>query len=218
MPPDGPIMPSMHQLIGDPVWQTDVPHVFSFAINPRDQRIVSDPECSGEKTPECAATKLYGAYRAHPPPVDKEKECTLFDRASMRFGSGIGHILRTFLNKLAEMACPYNGIAVEMLMLCPRPHFFNSGSHRIMMMLWYKGERYVIAVEEKANLFAQGLTPGAKIKLEENPQYSVEILGAAMKEIIGTELHRKHFDIRIYDGTQDLLKEGCTPSPFMHEY
>lgn len=37
---------------------------------------------------------------------------------------------------------------VESLMLCKPPHFFNTGSHRVASVLWFKGERYAVAFEE----------------------------------------------------------------------
>lgn len=47
----------------------------------------------------------------------------------------------------------YNDVTFEKAIVCNKPTGINSGSHRILIHGTYKGERYVMSVEEKESFF-----------------------------------------------------------------
>jgi hypothetical protein len=114
---------------------------------------------------------------------------------------------------------------VEFIRLCPRPYFFNTGSHRAVLGVRYEGERYVMALEEaegtfKENLFIGAYSEEGRRRVEGSYSYAVDIVKAALRMAAGVELFSPvhDFDVFLYDDPAKLADEGCTPSPLVYNF
>lgn len=111
-------------------------------------------------------------------------------------------------------------------MSCPKPHIPNTGPHRSMIWITsYKGESYVMAVEEakgiyKQNVFIGSFSPLWQGHLPNLPKEYIDgIVSAAVYAMTGIELGLQYhdFDVRVMD-PNELLREGCRPSKWMQDW
>lgn len=111
-------------------------------------------------------------------------------------------------------------------MSCPKPRFLNTGPHRTMIWISsYRGESYVMAIEEargirNQNLFIGSFSPSWQEHLPYLPrEYIVGIVSAAVYAMGGIKLNPQYhdFDITVVD-PHELEREGCRPSPKIYNW
>lgn len=111
-------------------------------------------------------------------------------------------------------------------MSCPKPHLLNTGPHRAMIWVhFYKGESYVMAVEEargihKQNVFVGSFSPLWQAHLPNLPREYVDgIINSAVYAMKGINLNPQYhdFDITAVD-PYEIIRQGCRPSPRMQPW
>ena len=124
----------------------------------------------------------------------------------------------------AEDVPAAGGTAIESALLCPKPHFFNSGAHRAGLIVTHDGERYAMAFEEAwpplaENLFIAPFSAEGWERLAE-PGTGERIFSSAIEAATGQKLdpasHRFVVEILAYAAM--ILDAGCEPSDSMYSY
>lgn len=184
-------LPTLFDQVAPGPLQQNITHVLSRALHAGSVPR-QNPGCDNA-SPECEAEQYFGTWQG----------AFLSPAGPSESSSGVA-----------------TTVSVEFVMLCPKPHWFNSGPHRAMLGLWYQGERYVIAVEEGAgerDLVQIGTLPGGSGEQPiASPEEAFELLSIAVRAITGYELYVKNrvVDFSSVDGL-DLLFSGCTPTEGM---
>ena len=189
----GSTVPTLYESVAGRYLQTDLPHMLSYALGQDDPRRIAPP-CSDD-TAECRAEHYFGAWQ---------------DAFMCR-------IPRQDASSAAE-----DEISIDFLMLCPKPHWFNTGSHRAMMGVRYEGTQYVIAMEEthlERNAIFIGVIPGGVLPFPRPEPTPMELLSAAIYAATGFPLYpgTRKFEFHPVDGMA-LLASGCSPSEHLGEY
>lgn len=132
-----------------------------------------------------------------------------------------------------------NSCYIEELIVCGKPRWFNSGSHRIMMQGIFQGERFAMTVEENEDVFCEpegevvyvaAETLEGEVMLKKGDKFVIRMLASFMKLSTGkdpsfpeiyfrdychslgcTRVFRERFTIYHAD-YQDLQAQDCTLS------